>query len=140
MATTTTVLEAYGFSSNDLIGAEILKRDARLFEIAEIIESADNGPTFTETLALVNDTDALRYSDALAALEIIKDEIWFAVHGVERKCADPVVTEGKVIAAQIKTTAIMAEKVLGKTGFVNALFAVISKPEGCGIRSKFKNI
>ena len=118
---------------------------SRLHEIEQIVaETPDESHTKNQTVREataqgISNLEFLKaqqeYRDSYARLyESVWGEPEVGTNNSE------IISEAKEIAAKVKQGAMTLEKFFGETGFVNALFAVVPKPEGSGMRSKYKVI
>lgn len=113
----------------------------RLSEIAEIIDSAENGPSKSETLAAATPEQRENYAALVAFVKDAYADIFESVHGVKFGGAKD---EGLIAEAKDTYKALLAgcrfcETSLGMVGFTNELLAVTPKPEGAGIRNYLRS-
>lgn len=114
----------------------------RLGTIEEAVAQAEkSGPSKKEVLERWEELFPNQYGTYLALLEQARQaykEFFHAEYGVEDTETDGLIFEAKEIHLQNLRLLKTLEETFGMTGIVNAVYNVIPKPEGAGIRSQYK--
>jgi hypothetical protein len=120
--------------------SKIAEFAARLDEIDEAIgETAKSGPTKAEILAAAPADMAQIYARMAQELKDFYKEIFVEVTGdAPRDETDGLVAEAKELHLQNLRLCKTLEETFQIAGIVNAVYNVISKPEGAGIRKQYK--
>lgn len=113
---------------------------ARLDEIDEAVtDSAKSGPTKAEILAAAPADLAQEYARLQSELKALYKEIHLEVTGeADSSETDGIIAEAKEIHLQNLRLCKTLEETFQLTGIVNAIYNVIARPEGAGMRKQYK--
>lgn len=106
-----------------------------------VAETEKSGPSKREALARWEEIDPAGHSKYLGLLEVARQaykEFFSAEYGIEDSETDGIIAEAKEIHLQNLRLLKTLEETFGMVGIVNAVYNVIPKPEGAGIRSQYK--